>query len=223
MLIESMDSFDLICNSAIRIPANENCEFILPDISEEYHVFPKMAVITQSIPSGQLLEENTELIITATYNNRVQTCKIDIILVDYSWPEFANCLPIQNVPFTQSQGFALPDYTEQVNAIDNCGIISVTQNPAPGTIINDDKTVIITALDTFGNTRDCFVYVYLQDENPEDSLEITCPASQTNTYDNNCSFTIPDYTGMVQVNENNAVITQFPELVQLYLEIQQLF
>ena len=223
MIIEGMDSFDLICNREIRVPANENCEFKLPDLSQEYNAFPEAAVITQSIPSGSFLEENTDVIITATYNGEILTCTIKVILVDYQWPEFSKCLPIQYVTIDPSQGFTIPNYVDQVIATDNCGIINMVQNPSPGTVIYDDETVVITAEDTFGNTKDCFVYISIEKEGSEDPLEISCPDDQTVSYGTNCSFTIPDYTELAQINKENATVTQNPQSGTIVFENTRIY
>ncbi|WP_373057481.1 HYR domain-containing protein [Zunongwangia sp. H14] len=159
----AMDSFDLLCNGEIRVQPDENCEFRLPDLADEYTYFPEVAVISQSVPTGQLLTEDTHVTITATYNGQTRTCEIEVILVDYDGPVFS-CLPLQNVPYTPSEGFILPDYSEQVEVTDNCGITSVVQDPLPGVEINEDTTVTITAEDTFGNISNCYIYVYLEEE-----------------------------------------------------------
>lgn len=207
MSITARDSFDLICNSTIRLPANNECEFILPDLSEEYNVYPPSAVVTQSIDAGELLTEDTEVVITATYNGEVRTCVIMVNLVDYSWPEIT-CLPSQNVPFTPSEGFVIPNYVDEVVATDNCEVVSVIQNIQPGTIIREDSIVTITATDNFGNTKDCFVYIYLKAE--EDTLDISCPEDQFGQLNEQCQFSIPDYTGSANVNLAGATISQSP-------------
>ncbi|MCM4161054.1 HYR domain-containing protein [Antarcticibacterium flavum] len=206
MSIISMDSFDLICSREIRLPANDDCEFILPDLSEEYNFFPSSAVISQSIPTGELLTEDTEVVITATYDGEEKTCRINIKLVDYIWPEIS-CLPSQNVPFTPSQGFEIPNYVDEIVATDNCEVVSVIQDISPGTIVREDSMVTITATDNFGNTRDCFVYIYLQDE--PDALEITCPQNQFEEPDAAGNFILPNYSTMASATPG-AVITQSP-------------
>ena len=142
--LTEINTLSLNCNREIRVPANDQCQFILPDLSEEYTYFPEEAQITQSIASGQLLTEDTEVIITATYGGRTENCNIKVKLVDYSWPELI-CPTIQNVTVTSSEGFILPNYIDQIEANDNCEIVKIVQEPAPGTLVTEDVVVKITA------------------------------------------------------------------------------
>ena len=109
--------------------------------------------------------------------------------------------------YSASTGFTLPDYRSQSTATDNCGTPSISQSPAPGTIINQDAQVILRATDSSGNFHECNFMVELSEEVV---LDITCPQPQTESLGANCEFTVPEYRSLAQVNENGATVTQNP-------------
>ena len=205
--LTASEDLSLSCNSQYLLQPDENCQYILPDLSEEYIVSPSGAVVTQSIPRGQVLSSDTEIILTATYEEQTLTCGIKIKLVDYIVPVIS-CMPPQYVPNTPSEGFVLPDYVQQIEYSDNCGIASVFQEPAPGTLITHNQIIKITATDNFGNYVHCIFDVFLSEE--EDPLEITCPENQSALLDANCEFLVPDYRSLANVNIPDAVVNQSP-------------
>ncbi|WGF91793.1 M36 family metallopeptidase [Aequorivita marisscotiae] len=83
--------------------------------------------------------ERTIAEVIAETENPVITCPADLV-----------------VEIPQGTQFTLPDYTGDATATDNCPDPAITQNPAPGTMLNPGVTTItMTATDGAGNTDDC--------------------------------------------------------------------
>lgn len=63
-------------------------------------------------------------------------------------------IPPQYVYVGDNCDVSLPDYTQRVTATDNCVVVSITQIPQPGYILNTTNqvvTVVVQATDAFGN------------------------------------------------------------------------
>ena len=62
--------------------------------------------------------------------------------------------------------FTLPDYTGLALAFDNCGTVTITQFPSPGTVIAGTTTITMTGTDGNGNSSFCTFNVILNDATP---------------------------------------------------------
>ncbi|MGW8315613.1 MAG: HYR domain-containing protein, partial [Bacteroidales bacterium] len=109
-----------------------------------------------------------------------------------------------------SDNFTLPDYTVEAIVTDNCTALPIlTQDPVAGTVINGVgtvQTITITAEDGSGNSSQCTFDITLIDSL---TLSIVCPGDRDEYVDNNCEFTIPDYTGLATVT-GAVSVTQTP-------------
>ncbi|HEX7846666.1 MAG TPA: HYR domain-containing protein, partial [Chitinophagaceae bacterium] len=106
----------------------------------------------------------------------------------------------------------LPDYRGDATVSDNCpGTITVTQSPAPGTILNGTGTTVVTlaATDAKGNTASCSFNVTRVDQT---APTIVCPADKTLALGANCNATLPDYRSQATASDNcgTPTITQSP-------------
>ena len=76
-------------------------------------------------------------------------------------------VPDQYLYVDQSCGAALPDYLLKVTATDNCAIDTIWQSPTRGTWLTQPATtVLIRAIDNFGNHTDLMFTVHLLDTVP---------------------------------------------------------
>lgn len=76
-------------------------------------------------------------------------------------------IPSQYLYVDQSCGAALPDYLTKIRVTDNCAIDTVWQSPTRGTwLTNPATTVLIRAIDNFGNHTDVMFTVHLLDTVP---------------------------------------------------------
>ena len=76
-------------------------------------------------------------------------------------------IPPQYLYVDETCGAALPDYLSKVQATDNCGIDTLWQSPTMGTWLTEPATtVLIRAIDKFGNFTDMMFTVQLLDTVP---------------------------------------------------------
>jgi hypothetical protein len=81
------------------------------------------------------------------------TCSMTVTVADDENPQ-VTCPGNQNVNFTGSCNFTLPNYTLVSTTTDNCSSGSslvLTQSPSPGTVVSGNTTVTITSTDAAGN------------------------------------------------------------------------
>ncbi len=85
----------------------------------------------------------------------------------------------------------VPDYRPGTTAADNCGSVTLSQSPAPGTLVGyGPHTVTVTANDGHGNTASDDVVFTVNDNTPPTftscpvniTLEATCPTGAKATY-----------------------------------------
>jgi Secretion system C-terminal sorting domain/HYR domain/Lectin C-type domain len=191
-----------------------NCEFALPDytglatVSDTCDANP---LVTQSPMAGTIITNTTTITIFAEdASGNINSCVFDVIPVDVTPPSIV-CPGDQTEDFDANCTFTLPDYTGLATASDTCDPApSVTQSPAPGTVISGNTVITLTATDASSNSDSCTFTVILVDVTPP---TILCPGDQTEDLDANCAFILPDYTGLATVSDGcdaNPVVTQSP-------------
>ncbi|WP_186758759.1 MBG domain-containing protein, partial [Echinicola salinicaeni] len=120
------------------------------------------------------------------------------------------CPGNQNISLNSDCQFVLPDYTGLASATDNCSTPTISQSPAPGTVLSARTTITLTADDGNGNTDQCTFDVIPADDT---APTITCPVNQIVNIDGATSTTVPDYTALATVSDNcdaNPTVTQSP-------------
>jgi len=169
--------------------------------------------ITQSPVAGTTISSNTTVTFTVTDQaGNSSQCTAELLLDDTIPPTILSCPPAtDNVTADANCEIIIPDYTGAVTAIDNCGIASITQDPAAGSTATEDTLVTVTVTDNSGNTAECTVDVILIDVT--DPIITECPPA-TDTLDllANCEAIVPDYTGLVVATDSCGIdsITQVP-------------
>lgn len=138
------------------------------------------------------------------------SCTAVVTVEDVTAPSIT-CPADQTENFDVNCEFILPDYTGLATTADVCDATpSVTQSPVPGTVITTDTIITLTTTDASSNSDSCTFNVILVDVIPP---TITCPGDQTEDFDINCEFTLPDYTGLATVSDGcdpNPIVTQSP-------------
>jgi hypothetical protein len=120
---------------------------------------------------------NNNVVLTATdADGNSSSCVSTVTVVDAIVPTFI-CPPNQTV--TGCNGL-VPNLVSQVmNAADNCGIASITQNPAAGVQIGNTggqiQQATVTVTDLSGNTSSCTVQLTITDNQPP--VFTTCPST----------------------------------------------
>lgn len=150
---------------------------------------------------------------TVTYtvtdgSGNTATCSYTVTVNDNQNPT-ATCPANQTVVGNASCQGTLGNYVGMVTATDNCGVASITQAPAAGTVFTGTQVVTITVTDINGLTNTCTFNVAVIDNTLP---TITCPANQTGNVNATCQFALLNYTGMATANDNCGAptVTQSP-------------
>jgi hypothetical protein len=116
---------------------------------------------------------NVVLVVTDADGN-VSTCTSVVTVIDNINPVIT-CPANQSINLDGSCSAVLPDYRSLVTVSDNCSA-TVTQSPAPGTIVTTKGAEIVTftATDASGNSSSCNITV---DKKDVTAPAITCPAN----------------------------------------------
>ncbi len=109
--------------------------------------------------------------------------------------------------FDPEQGFVVPDYSKEFSVTDNCNF-TITQVPAPGTVIFGSRQIDFIAEDSSNNTSFCYFSLIL---NASQDFEITsCPSSRIEDLNGKCEFELLDYTSEVQTSVPYSKVIQQP-------------
>ena len=134
---------------------------------------------------------------TGNLHNVQKFCTV----TDLESPEINSC-PI-DVTMDNSPGDCFKVYTyPAITASDNCGTVTVSQisGLSSGSNFPVGQTEnIFVATDGGGNTDTCRFTVTVNDTSGPD---LNCPADQNHYYDQNCEFTIIDFSSLVSTTDN---------------------
>jgi hypothetical protein len=141
----------------------------------------------------------------------VGTCTVTLTVIDSTAP-VGDCPPARSV---EGCSALVPDFTAELLATDNCtpaGALVKTQSPAAGTpVATGTHTITLTVTDAAGNSAACSTTftVLGGDSGPS----VTGPATATVDAGDDGRGIVPDFTGVVTVNEGchgPVTITQSP-------------
>ena len=198
--------------------ADNNCNIILADYTSVATTTDNCGAFTvvQGPAPGTLLSGSGSpytITLTATDSSgNIASCQFSVNVKDTLDP-YITCPGNQYVSSTGNCEAVLGDYTPQAIATDSCdAFLTITQVPAPGTIITTQQLVTLTATDDDGNSASCSFNVVVDD--PIAPI-LTCPNDSTVYVDSICNFTIPDFSGSLVINDNcdqNPTIVQTPAI-----------
>lgn len=201
----------ITCPADLTESFDANCELSAPDytgLAVATDNCDAAPAITQSpTPGSTIIGTATITLIATDFAGNSSDCSFNVI---DDTPPAVDCPADIVVGSDNNCEFTLVDYTLASTSLDNCGDISLSQDPAVGTVIGTLTTVTITSTDDFGNTADCQFTVDLID-NIDPS--ITCVGNQTVLFDTDCSYELADYTANIGTTDNcdpNVVVTQDP-------------
>ncbi|KQB44037.1 Secreted hyalin domain protein [Flavobacterium daejeonense] len=178
-----------------------------------------VASVTNNHPSTTYPLGNTTVVWTVTDTSGNTATANQIVRVTDNIPPTISC-PANKTVNTSADGTG--DCTTTVNVgtpitSDNCGISSVIARVS-GVIINTNTyqfptgntTINWTVTDNAGLTASCDqIITVIDDENPT----INCPADQNVFFNNNCQYSLQNYTSLATSSDNcdnNITITQSP-------------
>ncbi len=205
----------IICPATQTLALGANCSAILPNYASLATTSDNCNVqsVTQSPAAGTVVSSAGDMTVTLTItdvNGLMNSCTFTVTKADQIPPTISNCPNNQNVLRNASCIAILPNYAGFPVTGDNCsGGVTVSQIPAPGTVINSTITVTLTAMDANGNTAMCSFTATPVDQTPP---TIACPAMQTLALGANCTTTLPNYTMLATPGDNCGVqsVTQSP-------------
>ena len=195
---------------------NSSCSFALLDYTSLATVSDNCnypLTITQLPAIGSNITINTAITLTVTDNfNNSSTCPFNLTLSDSISPIILCPSDTLNY-YSNNCDYTIPDYTSLLITTDNCDLTpTITQSPPIGALVSSDTVITLTATDGSGNSSSCNYNLTLLD-----SIKpvINCFGDTAEYYDNNCLFTLGDYTNRVVVTDNcdaNPTVTQSPAI-----------
>lgn len=195
----------IVCPSDLPVFVNSGCQYSLINftgLGTSSDNCSSSFFVTQSPAIGTIIASTTTITLTTNDGNgNSSTCDFDVIPTDNTAPNIS-CGSNQAVSFNQDCQFAMLDYTSLANVSDNCSSnILISQSPAIGTLIGGTTIVTLTANDGNGNVSSCSIQVIPADDS-EPSIQ--CPADINVSFNQNCSFSLVNYTGLAVTDDNCA-------------------
>ena len=178
-----LDTIDpeILCPDDFNIYKDQSCQFVVKDYTNMIVASDNCTIdtITQSVPSGTVIEAETTITFTA-YDKagNSSTCDVVVTPIDEDKPTII-CPANQFVSFDKECSFTLPNYKVVADIYESCqsiGGLDTIQVPAPGTVIYDTTEVTLYVSDLSGNGDSCSFWVYPSDNTPP---EILCPMGIT--------------------------------------------
>lgn len=203
----------LDCPASINVSANNDCEWIVTDLSADVLVDDNCTsasnfTFSQSINVGNILPVGLHNItFTATdESGNASSCLIELNVVDNDAPTIVTCPTSVSLLADVACSAILPDYVNLVDAIDNCTAANDliwSQSPAVGSVVTNNITVEMEVTDANGNAAVCPITLTLIDDM---APVISCPNDTVVNIDANCNMVVPDVSGWIQANDNCTAI-----------------
>ena len=202
------------CPASQSLTLNSSCQVSLPNYTALASVSDNCTssatlTRTQSPAAGTLISASTPVTITVTDQaGNSASCTFTVNVVD-NLPPSITCPGVQSLSLNASCNATLPNYITSAIVSDGCtptANITITQSPAPGTIISGTgtTTVTFTAQDLAGNTSTCSFNVT---RNETINPVITCPATvNANLNPASCTATISTAALGVPVTSDNCSV-----------------
>ena len=132
-------------------------------------------------PSGSTFLKGTTTVtnIATDASGNTSVATFTVTVNDTEKPVISQCASSETIPADVTAHASLPDLTSQIRATDNCGSVTLSQIPAPGTVVGlGDTQVTLWATDSSGNSNFCTATVTVKDVTPP---VITCVGDVTVT------------------------------------------
>jgi len=162
----------ITCPAAQSLVLGAICTATLPDYRSLATTTDNCGVqgVTQSPAAGTTVSGAGNMTVTLTVtdiNGNSTQCTFTVTKVDNT-PPTITCPGTQTLVLGPNCTAALLDYGVFTSSSDNCGVSSVTQSPAPGTVVSNagNMTVTLTATDMSGNSTQCTFTVTKVDNTP---------------------------------------------------------
>ncbi|WP_432410226.1 HYR domain-containing protein [Rasiella sp. SM2506] len=155
---------------------------------------------TSGLPSGSEFPVGTT---TNTFevtdpSGNIGSCSFDVTVNDTEAP-VAVCMDI-TIQLDATGNATIIAADVDGGSTDNCAVTDyqIDIDTFSCADVGTPVTVTLTIFDDALNSSSCTAIVTVEDVT---APVITCPTDQTETFDGNCEFTLPDYTGLATVTE----------------------
>ncbi len=143
-------------NINVVLDANNQAQITAADI--DAGSFDNCGIDTYSLDitdfDCSMVGDNTVTLTVTDASGNVSSCTATVTVEDMT-PPTMTCLDDQTEGTTANCEFTIPDYRLDVMASDNCSTLSVTQTPAPGTVVSLGTTLIEIIADDGSNQLTC--------------------------------------------------------------------
>lgn len=160
----------------------------------------------QSPAPGTTVSANTTITIQASDpSGNTASCNFLLTVSDTVKPK-PTCLPLDSVYASVSCNALVPNLVPTVTVNEACtpaASLVFSQSPAAGTTITATQNVFVTVTDLAGNSGTCFTHVIFFDTI---SPQITCPANQTVSTNNGCTYDVASFTSQATVTDNCSTV-----------------
>jgi hypothetical protein len=207
------------CAGNVTLFADASCNASVPDLTglvmASDNCTPSGVLSVMQSPAAGTGITLGDTVVTLTVSDAAgnsTTCQATVTVTDNMSRVISQCAPDQTLSADANCQAALPNLGALVVASDNCAGLTVSQSPAPGTLVGLGTTdVTITVTDSSSNASNCTATITVVDStNPSIS---DCAPDQTVAGDANCQATVPDFTASVVAVDNctnPSSITQTP-------------
>ncbi len=203
------------CAPASQASANAACQTTLPDLRAGVVASDNCGSVTisqsPSIGSVQGIGPHTITFTVTDASSNSTTCTSVFTVVDTTAPVITNCGVNAQANANASCQAAVPDMRAAIVATDNCSAVTVSQSPAPGTLVGlGPQTVTLTATDTASNSSTCTRTFTVIDVTAP--VITTCAANAQASAGATCQANVPDMrSGVIASDVCGAVaVTQSP-------------
>jgi hypothetical protein len=171
---------NIICPPDRIINLSANCTWTVPFLTATVSDNCGMVIQSQSPTTGTVISSShnaTHTVVITANDNRGNTksCNVSVTVKDKTKPGIT-CPSGQTISLNASCSLIVPALT--ATTTDNCGPVTVSQNPSAGTSLASGDgtlhTVTMTATDAGGNSRSCQVVLTGDDTTPP---VLTCPGN----------------------------------------------
>ena len=150
---------------ALVVSANENCQGEATAQDFDNGSFdPDNTPFTLTVsPQGPYPLGTTTVVLTIDDGEYTDSCDTTITVVDTTAPSLT-CIENQVVAVDTACSYVVPNYLSQVTVQDNCGVVSVLQNPLPGTTVSTGVTQITITANDGVNQSVCAFTLTVEDQ-----------------------------------------------------------
>jgi probable HAF family extracellular repeat protein len=199
----------LVCPPPATASADGTGQAAVPDFIANLNATdacspPAALVKTQDPAAGMLLGLGAH-VVTLTVTDaagNTATCAASLTIVDTTPPLFACPAPVAVSPAVDCAA-AVPDFTANLNATDNCTPserLVTTQNPATGTVVGSGThSVTLIVTDAAGNSSTCATSFTVKDITPP---SVTCPTARVASANDSCQAAVPDLLSGLSASDN---------------------